>query len=320
MQRSPAKRGRPPLNRTKPESRKSQPGASNSKLITDFNLLMDKESQEPSLEVNNQRMDNSSQRLQNSPGESNIIHPSSSTNSNDTLTTDLWYKISELINTSNNKLSTQMESIKEDLNLIHETIRENKIQFQRMDSQIENLKLQIDNLKSGKELIQYKMDTLINDHHYNNIIIYNYPTSNSISKSEILKFINSSLNLPNILQEDILDITQLTKSTNSVIRISLSNKQTRDQIFNSFISKKQQKLLENWGNIQIASDLTKDSRKRRKNLLPIYFELRKQNHSVKLRNDILQINRDRITFNIDTGKLVYVDTFLPFSTLPESAS
>ncbi|XP_067145426.1 repetitive organellar protein-like [Centruroides vittatus] len=317
MQRSPVKRGRPPRTRTITENKQAQPSTSNFKLITDYGTQPKSDLQEETKEFSNQNMEPGQQNSLSSTGESPNINSSLFTNSASQLDTSsalLWTKISDLINVSNDKLLEQMAYIKEDVERIRQDIRETKERQIKMEEEIKNLKQQLENQKSENELTQFKIDSLSNDYNYKKIIVYKYPSSKSISKLEVYNFMTNVLNIHDIAQTEITETNLITKQPNTTVKITFSNKQLRDKFFYTFIHKKQQKnVLKEWEDMQISPDLTKNSRIRRKNLLPILHELRKQKDKVKLRNDILTINQEKITYSLRLNKLVYVNNCRPYS-------
>ncbi|XP_023228135.1 uncharacterized protein LOC111628549 [Centruroides sculpturatus] len=310
MQRSPVKRGRPPLTRSRTENKEAYSGTSSSKLITDYGIQLNSKLQEEISEFDQQT-------LLSSTGESSNVKSNSVTNLAshfDTSNALLWSKISELINDSNDKLLEQMVYIKEDIENIRHEIREFKEKQLYIEKEIKNLQQQLEEQKSENELMQFKIDSLNNDYNYKNIIVYNYPVDKSISTSEVYKFMTDVLNIKDISQSDITETNLLTKKPNIVVRIIFNNRQTRDKFFYNFIQEKQLRNTSNeWKDMQMAPELTKNSRLRRKKLLPIFYEWRKQKDQVKLRNDILMINQEKITYSLKSCKLVYVNNFHPYS-------
>ncbi|XP_023219296.1 spindle assembly checkpoint component MAD1-like isoform X1 [Centruroides sculpturatus] len=310
MQRSPVKRGRPPLTRSRTENKQDYSGSSSSKLITDYGIQLNSDLQEEIRESNQQN-------LLSSTGESSNINSNSVTNLAshfDTSTALLWSKISDLIKDSNDKLLEQMVYIKEDIENIRQDIRESKEKQLYMEKEIKNLQQQLEQQKSENELMQFKIDSLNNDYNYKKVIVYNYPVEKSISTSEIYEFMTNVLNINDISQSDIIETNLITKKPNIVVRIIFNNKQIRDKFFYTFIQKKQLRNTSNeWKDMQMAPELTKNSRLRRKKLLPIFYEWRKQKDQVKLRNDILMINQEKITYSLKLCKLVYVNNFHPYS-------
>ncbi|XP_067137482.1 uncharacterized protein [Centruroides vittatus] len=99
-------------------------------------------------------------------------------------------------------------------------------------------------------------------------------------------------------KEDIKLIHDIPNSRINIKCITLKSEQIRNTILMNFNNLRQNKLLGEWQNVNVAADLVKDSRLRRKMLLPHYIDLKKRGFQIKLRDDYFLLNQHKITYSL----------------------
>ncbi|XP_067138333.1 uncharacterized protein [Centruroides vittatus] len=300
LSHSPPKRGRPPLTRSTSTVKMSKAACVDTMLRRQHTSSKEKEGTEITHE--NEREKEKESMLE--------IYGEVRERDDNPITTSIE-QLSKLVQASHKSITEQILELKSEISLIHQELKEFKTKFGLLEQKVNQLEAMVPDLDRKMEAQQYMVNNTLNIIKQANLMLFGYPIEEStIIKESLVKFIQKTLKITDFKLEEIKDIYIIKKEKPTILKISLTNVQRKNQIISYFYNYKKVSLEEPYNNLRMSSDFTQETRDRRAKILPYYIEAKKKGVQILLRNDYIIYKNMKITYSFTNNCLVDAKTFL----------